>query len=191
MCLIPWWWPRFKEHIDDDSLFHHQCAPHRWGRFLKSKTVKRMRVRVMGHLIIFVALRMCGTNQVQAVCRWAMRAATQFLERLRTLGVKVTHSFNPLQLQRKKWNITGDIQENCGNHFNWRKNKWQTFGFSSNGFEITKIQYLYVQWIMMQKTTCDSRHRLRSQSRRQFRRWGGSYRWNQNILIILLIVGLL
>ena len=150
MCLRPWWWPRFKEDIDDDSLFHHQCAPHRWGRFLKSKTVKRMRVRVMGHLIIFVAtaLRMCGTNQGQAVCRWAMRAATQFLERLRTLGAKVRRFFNLLQLQHQKWNISGDVQDCGDNHFNLWKNKWQTVGFSSNVFKITKIQYLYVHWII-------------------------------------------
>ena len=109
----------------------------------------------MGHLIIFVAtaLRM-WTNQGQAVCRWAMRAATQFLERLRTLGVKVRRSFNLFQLQHQKWNISGDVQNCGGNHFNLWKNKWQTVGFSSNVFKITKIQYLYVHWIIQCIEVC-------------------------------------
>ena len=34
----------------------------------------------------------------------------------------------------------------------------------------------------MWNAKCDSKHRLRSQSRRQFWRWGGSYRWETKYL---------
>ena len=135
-----------KEDTDDDSLFSDHCGPdhdydHCASDHGDNKDLKKILTTIPyfitnvphivedsstsdGHLIIFVAtaLRVCGTNQGQADCRWVMRAATQFLERLRTLGVKVRRSFNLLQLQHQKWNISGDVQEDCGgNHFNWWK----------------------------------------------------------------------
>ena len=148
----------------------------------------RMRLRVMGHLIIFVptALRMSGTRQGQAVCRWAMRAATQFLERPRTLGVKVTHSFNLLQLQHHKWDSSEYLQEDCGNYFNWRK-KYMTncrifINYLQDHEDPIFIFSLNNAKCEMQNAKCDSKHQLRSQSRRQLWRWGGSYRWETKYL---------